>query len=169
MIEQGFEVIQHRCARCGTELVCPKCQVDSADTAEAAADRPRPKERSAAAFGSHGRGYGRPSGGADGGGVNVPALVTTPSVQPQIPGAGTAGGRPTTDVFLEPHLALWGAKTVTWGKKCLGLSYAAVYEEDPAYIEWLINRGSHASVDMLDLMTYVIRRRQVEQSPQTPQ
>jgi hypothetical protein len=97
-----------------------------------------------------------------GGGVNTPTPLTPrASNTPMTPMEFRADLRGAAG--LVPNLTLWGAKEVTWGKKCLGKSYAAVYQTDPTYITWMMARQHSAAEEMRDFCKYVAQRRVAEQ------
>lgn len=60
-------------------------------------------------------------------------------------------------------LELWGDKRCTWGKKHSNKTYRQIYEEDPGYNQWVLDRPNLQG-DISDYANYATTRKHLEQT-----
>lgn len=102
----------------------------------------------------------------------APANPTNVRNPPQAPAGSRvvnaiAGiGLPANNQALMPTtnaLELWGDKRCTWGKKHANKTYRQIYEQDPGYNQWALDRPSLQG-DISDYANYVTTRKHLEQT-----
>lgn len=102
------------------------------------------------------------------------ATTSPPTVRNQLPAqaaavAAIAGiGLPANNnnQALMPTanaLEVWGDKRCTWGKKHSNKTYRQIYEEDPGYNQWVLDRPNLQG-DISDYANYVTTRKHLEQT-----
>ena len=89
---------------------------------------------------------------------------------PSMSTPGTATSQPLTDQHVQawpvipepdqlpnlpPALGVWGTKPIGWGKKHKGKDYRTVRNEDPGYVQWLIQRFGSLTPEQKDYVAYV--------------